>query len=152
MNQVFEIRNESGKLIAVFRPKMKVVGKKADKIVYHKNLPSAWSQNTNLNAEINLTKQTIRIYGTEKGKWDNVLKAYVMVDFDRTFKAGDIVETGSYNLIYTDPILKFTANNVVINKGGDRNTFMKLGEFIYRNWDLDLDHIKKENFATSMYI
>ncbi len=151
--QVFEIFNESGKAIACFRPKViKLHGKKVDNIVIHRSIKSVYSAKQNLNAEINLTKQTIRIYGTEKGVWDTKAKDYTPIQFDRTYKVGDIVETGSYNLTYTNPIVKFTAKNVVVNKGGDSNTFMKLDEFIYRNWDLDLEKIKRSNHETSMYI
>lgn len=147
-SQVFEIRNESGKLIAVFRPKIKLAfsNKKADKIVLHKDICARWTKKSNPefksnhHAEINLTKQTIRIYGV-----------YNKTEFDRTFKVGDEIEYDSYNFNYTNPILKIMPAGVkVTGHGGAKH--MNLESFIWRNWDLDLEKIAKNNLETSYCI
>lgn len=160
-SQIFEIRNESGKLIAVFRPKLKVVkggrAPKADKIVTITDVVEKYvlkrqpEHKSGVNAEINLTKQTIRIYGNQNNRWDRELKEYSKIPFDRTFAVGDTIEYGSYNLYYTNPILGVKASYVqVLGHGSMKH--LSIAEFIRRNWDLDLEKIAKENLETSQCI
>lgn len=70
----------------------------------------------------------------------------VWQEFDRTFSIGDEVATGSYNLVYTDPIIGITAKTVTtsggVNGASQRFTLLK---FVRANWDLDLVKIRKHN-------
>jgi hypothetical protein len=106
------------------------------------NITSRWSKDStdNLNADIE-KDVSIRIYGTYSGR-----------DFDKTFKIGDVVEYDSYNLYYTNPIQAIKNTYVEVKGHYDRNVRMKLYDFIWRNYKLDLEKIAKENFETSMYI
>lgn len=158
--QVFEIRNETGKLIACFRPKLKLVigGKaKADKIVLIENVYNKYTKKrdpeckTNLHAELNLTKQTIRIFGVQNGKWNKETKDYETVSFDRVFSVGDSIEYDSYNLNYLNPLLKVMPNGIKVQGHGSIK-HLSIDEFIRRNWDLDLVKISKNNLETSYYI
>lgn len=85
--------------------------------------------------------QSIRIYGTYNNR-----------EFDRTFKVGDTVEFDSYNLIYTNPIMAIKNKYVEVKGHYDKNERMKLSTFVWRNYDLDLEHISKHNYETSYYI
>lgn len=88
---------------------------------------------TNVNVLINRKEKTLNIIGV-CGK----------ESFDRTFKIGDTVEVGSYNLIYTGEIVNIGEKTIKVNDTG-RVRMMKLGEFVYRNWNLDLESINKVN-------
>lgn len=74
------------------------------------------------------------------------------------FKVGDEAVSGSYNLTYLDPIEKITEKNVIFGKdkryygANAPRQFMKIGEFVWRNADFDLEKIKKDNAETSRYI
>ena len=67
--------------------------------------------------------------------------------FDRTFKVGDAVEHGSYNLRYTGKITAIGKQTVTIERSdiGSNATRMHLYEFIDRNWDFDAVKIAKDN-------
>ena len=75
-----------------------------------------------------------------------------------TFNVGDEAISGSYNLTYLDPIEKITEKNVIFCKSKKYyganvpRQFMKIGEFVWRNADFDLEKIKKDNAETSQYI
>lgn len=141
---IFEVRNSQGNIIAIFRPKavMNVYkSSKKDKIVVLNEIKGVWNSGNNDNAEINLTQKTIRIFGTVDTSVYTVKKA---PSFDRVFKIGEIVEVGSYNLTYTGAIRNITKSYVEVEYCG-RAKRMKLSEFIYRNWDLNLAKIAKSN-------
>jgi hypothetical protein len=161
MNTSIEILGSQNQVIAIMRVKVlknvfkpvtpPAAPRKAepkDKIVLHTDVRNKWEVGKELtheyNAEINLTKKTIRVYGFSTNYDRNSKK--IRVDFNRTFKVGDLVEYGSYNLTYTDPIGAITEKGVKINHNS-RNSIMKIGDFINRNWDLDLAKIKAHNAA-----
>lgn len=71
------------------------------------------------------------------------------------FSAGDECITGSYNLIYTDKIVKLTEKNVIVQdhfRGKGKTKRMKFAEFLSRNWAYDAAAIAKHNHETSMCI
>lgn len=67
------------------------------------------------------------------------------------FKVGDTCVVGSYNLIYTGPILGITEKNVIVTRHG-RKAHMKIEDFVFRNWDYNAKRIADENHETSMSI
>ena len=108
----------------------------------------------NYNATFNPNDNTLRIYGSYNSRKVPML-------FDRTFKIGDVVEYGSYNLSYMGTIIKFSAKVVEVNVNGTYPQYkdktpkikrLKLYDFINRNWDFDLEKKCAENLETMMYI
>ena len=134
----------------VFTPAPVVENKpaKGDKMIVHTDIRNKWeigkALDHSFNAEINLTKKSIRIYGSKERYGRGSVKQ--VVSFDRTFGIGDLVEYGSYNLTYTDPIAAITPQGVKIDHHG-RFSIMKLVDFIGRNYDLDLQAIAEKNAA-----
>jgi hypothetical protein len=64
----------------------------------------------------------------------------------RKFSIGDTIETGSYNLVYTGTIKKITKSYIECTHISEsRIRRMKISEFIYGNYDLDLNKIAKNN-------
>jgi hypothetical protein len=71
--------------------------------------------------------------------------------YDRTFTIGETVAVGSYNLTYTGPIEAIGPKTVTVRAHG-RLERQEIYEFTYRNYDLDLAQIARENHETSMCI
>lgn len=135
---------------------------KDDKVVIHTDVKSRWDEKRNektdytFHAEINLTAKTIRIHGTKEVQGKRKMEintggniqygpaSVEVLPFDRTFAIGDRVEYGSYNLIYTGPIVAITPQGVKVQAGGV-NQILKMYDFIWRNWDLDLEKIAERN-------
>jgi hypothetical protein len=90
----------------------------------------------NVNVLIDLKAKTINFTGSYHSK-----------AFDKTFKVGDVVKTGSYNLIYTGKITNIGPKT--ISADGKRFT---IAEFIDHNYDLDLKYIADHNAEERMYI
>lgn len=66
--------------------------------------------------------------------------------FDRTFTLGDPVEHDSFNLVYIGQITKITKKTIIIrDQYGTRSTRLDLHDFIWRNWDFDLENAKHHN-------
>lgn len=77
----------------------------------------------------------------------------------KIFKIGDMVEYDSYNLRYIGKITAIGAKTITVDKNGkydhiDRvdNTRMDLYKFAWRNYNLDLGEIARQNADTMMYI
>ena len=90
--------------------------------------------------------EKIRIWGyvTKKEYRGTEEPRTYRVYFDRTFKIGDVVDVDSYNLTYTHPITKISAQNVTYDQYGTSKR-LHIWEFINRNYDLDLEAIAKQN-------
>ena len=90
-----------------------------------------------------------------------------------TFNMFDVCTYGSYNLTYLGYIVAITANTVTIVeefdfdkwKGIKAGTYtkkhewdkpqvhrMKIERFAHRNYDFDLEQVRKDNHETSMYL
>ena len=120
MQTSFNVIGSKGQVIAIFKVKtvkaapVKIIAmypakKKADKIVVLNDLRNKWELNKQdighcFNAEINLTKKTVRIFGTKNEAYNRETKQYGVGKFDLTFGLGDYAEYDSYNFIYTGPI------------------------------------------------
>lgn len=106
--------------------------------------------NREYNAEI-VKNQSIRLYG-----WTRGTKFGYDVDrsgrnpwtqpFDRLFRIGDIVEYDSFNLAYTGKIVAIGEKTVSVQpEHRSKVVRMSLHEFASRNYDLDLDALRKRN-------
>ena len=113
-----------------------------DRIVFGK-LYKGEDHTNNLNADI-IPGVSIRIYGVY-GNHVNGPKP-----FDRTFRLGDEVEYDSYNLSYIGKIVKIGPKTISVESPWDSTRSkivrMNLYGFCWRNWDLDLKKISKDNF------
>ena len=89
----------------------------------------------------------LRIYGIYNNK-----------KFNKMFEVGDICEEASYNLTYLGFIEGIGPKTVKIvgehniNSPDVKRKRMKLKEFVWRNYDFDLEKIKKHNAEESMCI
>lgn len=102
------------------------------------------------NAEI-VKNVSIRLYG-----WTRGTKFGYDVDrsgmnpwtqpFDRVFRVGDTVEYDSFNLAYTGKIVAIGEKTVSVQpEHRSKVVRMSLYEFASRNYDLDLDALRKRN-------
>ncbi len=84
----------------------------------------------------------IRLHGVETNRVEPV-------EYDRTFRIGDVVEHGSYNLSYTGRILSIGPSTVTVERTdiGSKPTRLTIAEFSWRNRTLDLEAVAKENAA-----
>ena len=87
----------------------------------------------------------------EPGKWIRIYGAYNNArpgeqEFDRLFEVGDVVEYDSYNNSYTGPIVAIGRSTVTIDKDRSSKQIARLSlyEFIWRNYDLDLERIARK--------
>jgi len=105
-------------------------------IIIHHGIRGQWENSGKTNAEINLKAGTIRIYGERNER-----------TFDRTFRVGDEAEYDSWNMNYLAPIIAIGPKTVTFKKAGngypDRR--LDLSEFIARNYNLNVEKIKKYN-------
>lgn len=101
------------------------------------------------NADIQPGK-SIRIHGFTQtysrinGHQLNPFPGAGCVSFDLTFNIGDQAEYDSFNLIYTGKIVSITAKTVTIEEYGQKHR-LDLYTFIRRNYDFNLDKIRKYN-------
>lgn len=111
------------------------------------NVSNLGSSGEIMNAEIT-PGESIRIFGV-KGN-----RANGPVEFDLTFKVGDVAEYDSYNLIYTGRITKIGPKTVTIQhyETGPRSSRLRLSEFSWRNWDFNSEVIASRNSDTMMRI
>lgn len=72
--------------------------------------------------------QSIRLHGVEPRRSSKT------VEFDVTFRVGDLAEYHSYNLSYLGKILSITAKTVTIAEDG-RKRRLDLYTFSWRNWE-----------------
>lgn len=98
------------------------------------------------NAEV-VPGVSIRIFGVFTNR-------HVPVIFNKTFKIGDEVEHGSYNLIYTGKVIAIGPNSVTVERSdiGNKPMRMDLCAFIGRNWDFDAAKITRHNAEESQCI
>lgn len=75
----------------------------------------------------------------------------VWVEVDTTFRVGDVVVVGSYNLTYTGEILAIGPSTVSAERHGKTSRF-DLFTFYTMNWDLDLADVADRNLETSRYL
>lgn len=73
------------------------------------------------------------------------------------FKVGEKAVSGSYNLIYLDPIAGITEKNVIFGKDpaygpNAPKKRMKLSKFVSYNWNFNRAQIDRTNAETSQYI
>lgn len=74
-------------------------------------------------------------------------------DVDITFSVGDTAEYDSYNLHYLGKIEKITDKGVTITpEYSTRTKRLSLHEFLWRNYDFDLERIAARNHDTRQYI
>lgn len=106
-----------------------------------------YSAACNYNAEI-VPGQSIRIWGT----YGNHIKG--PQTFDRTSKIGDAAEYDSYNLKYIGNIVRIGPKTVKVKhyEHSATCTQLTLEQFIWRNWDLDLEKTARENAETMQCI
>ena len=86
----------------------------------------------------------IQIAGLRRVDKDNAPTEWVK--FNREFKIGDTVKTGSYNLIYTGKIIAIGVKTVTIEGCELGRRRFDIAKFICRNYDLNLDKIQTHNF------
>ena len=106
------------------------------------------TESNDYNAEI-IPGQSIRIFGEIK-RYDGA-----NTKFDRTFKMGEQAEYDSYNLIYTGEIIAIAGKTVTIQhytSSHSRKSRMSLHDFIWRNWDLDMEKVNARNQDTLQHI
>jgi hypothetical protein len=74
-------------------------------------------------------------------------------EFDRTFRVGEEIITGSYNLTYLDPITDIKAKAVVTyDEDCQKNSHHKLARFVRKNWNLNANAVRRRNEEESRYI
>ena len=105
------------------------------------------TESNDYNAEI-IPGVSIRIFGTIKRYDEN------NISFDRTYKMGEQAEYDSYNLIYTGEIVAIAGKTVTVQHypSRPRKSRMSLHDFIWRNYDLDMDKVNARNQDTLMHI
>lgn len=102
--------------------------------------------------------QTVRLVGTRatskytKGLDGKFTCEPVQAAYDKTFKVGDTVVHGAYNLEYTGKIVSIGPKTVTVDTGFGERKRMKLSAFAFYNHDLDLAETSKRNHETMMYI
>lgn len=101
--------------------------------------------------------ESIRIAGSGTEKYGPLVdgkREIIKPDFDRTFKLGDEVEYGSYNLKYTGPIVAIGPKTVTVDchGTGERKKRLSLRDFIWRNWDFDAAETAAYNANEMLYI
>jgi uncharacterized protein (DUF1015 family) len=66
----------------------------------------------------------------------------------KTFSIGSKAEYDSYNLSYTGTITSITDKTItIVEDHGTTKHRLKLDQFCWRNWNFDLEKIRKENAA-----
>lgn len=98
-------------------------------------------------AEVEKNK-TIRIFG----QYGNHVNGPQI--FDKTFKVGDWAEYDSYNFSYLGKITSISEKCVSIEMDGykGQKTRLKLGSFVWRNWDFDKQAVDAKNAEASYHI
>jgi hypothetical protein len=97
------------------------------------------------NVEIEKGK-SIRIFGIATNRREP--KPY-----DKTFKIGDWAEYGSYNLRYIGQIVSIGEKTVTIqHEHGTERSRLKIAEFCWRNYDFDLEEVRRHNSNELQYI
>lgn len=90
--------------------------------------------------------ESVRLFGVKRN-YANQKE----IEFDRTFKIGDIVEYDSWNLSYTGEIIAITPKTVLVESHGQRYR-MNLWKFSWRNWNFNLQKTAERNADTMMRI
>lgn len=85
--------------------------------------------------------KSITIYGTQT----NHISGHK--DFYKTFKIGEMAEYDSFNLHYLGKIEKIGPNSITINasRTGDKTKRLDIYEFIWHNWNFELERINNYN-------
>jgi hypothetical protein len=74
-------------------------------------------------------------------------------EVNKTFKIGDTAEYDSYNLSYLGQIISITDKTVSIKpRFADRVRRLKIGEFVWRNYNFDFEETTKRNIEISYSI
>lgn len=81
--------------------------------------------------------QSVRLFGTQHNRVSPL-------DFDITFKVGDVAVQDSFNLVYTGTITAIGPKTVTITTW-DRVHKLDLYTFATRNWDYNAERIHKRN-------
>jgi hypothetical protein len=79
----------------------------------------------------------------------NVHKQLVDV---RRFELADLAEYDSFNLKYVGNIVSIGNKTITVADKGGRRKRMKLEEFAWRNFDFDVEEIKRHNWETTQNI
>ena len=95
-----------------------------------------------------------------RGHFTSEFKTPIYEDYSETWNIGDRIITGSYNLIYTDPIHKITKSGVWYVKTGYGSTAsgkpktarMNWRQFFGRNCQVDWERVDRRNLETSYTI
>lgn len=117
------------------------ISTKSHREIWADSEQKCWSQDDDFNTDI-IKGKSIRIYGQRYGE-----------KFDKTFVIGDEVEESSYNYVYLGDIVGISESSVLISKKHyTANTRMNLRQFIFKNYDLDLEKIAARNLETSYTI
>ncbi len=93
-----------------------------------------------------VARKSIRLFGVETNRGNGP------INYDHTFKVGDTVATGSYNLTYTGPILAIGAKTVTVEGVCGRTERMSIYQFNFYNNTLDLEAIARRNAIESQCI
>lgn len=93
-----------------------------------------------------VARKSIRLFGVETNHVNGP------INYDRTFKVGDTVVTGSYNLTYTGPILAIGAKTVTVKGVCGRTERMSIYSFNSYNNTMNLEDISRRNAIESQCI
>jgi len=169
MQTQFNVIGSKGQVIAIFKVKtLKAETKvlpmypakvKADKIVVLKDLRNKWEAGQQsighwFNAEVNLTKKTVRIYGQQNERYNRETKTYETQGFNLSFAIGSRAEYDSYNLVYVGTIVSIGEKTVKIKHYENSSAVTQLtwAQFVAKNWDFDMEAIAARNQETSYSI
>lgn len=73
--------------------------------------------------------------------------------YHKAFYVGDVAEFDSFNLIYTDEIVRITEKTVEFKEGhSGREKRLNIYSFAMRNWDFDATEVAQKNADTMMHI
>ena len=146
--RIAELEAQLADTVVDFTPAPKARKAKAAKLVEirdikdrdRKNHGRIYEGETKVGQHADIVKgKSIRLFGVETNRGAGPLS------YDRTFKVGDIVVTGSYNLTYTGPILAIGAKTVTVEGVCGRTERMSIYSFNFYNNTMDLEDIARRN-------
>jgi hypothetical protein len=107
------------------------------------------------NAEI-IKNSSIRLFGVTREQVrvqvSPVAVEWREVPYSITFAIGDLAVYDSYNLVYTGEIVAIGEKTVTIKARGEHLHRLDLHTFAWRNYDFDIDAIRRRNADERQYL